>query len=399
MISLAGLSATYPGYMAQENQTAETQKNQASAQEAAFKLLGAHVLGRALTGAQPGMGNGPQPPAPGQPSMPSGPSSDQIPNPMSQAPPQGASPPVQPSQPAQGAAGAPPAQGGSGLPEISLQALTQRILQTSPRVKDHPEILLAALERAAPILDRQSKEDLAELRKEMTSQRLKQTGELAQARIDAAKAWHSQTSEDRRYGVDTRAGTAATAEEGRNMRSGDRLERTDRRLDQTDKREERLAAATAIRQDQGYQRLQQAQTALDQKAAIGAFKNNLAAWRAQADAQYKDEQTFIKTNSAFTDLKPAEKAAFLAEAAAKHAERIAKMREMTNQSTTPTGGTTPAPETPKVQGQVPQAPAAAEPPATASAPPAAMLKPNTITTFANGQKWTLGPDGQPKQVP
>jgi hypothetical protein len=347
MISLAGLSATYPGYMAQENQTAETQKNQASAQEAAFKLLGAHVLGRALTGAQPGMpGGGPQPPAPGQPS--------------------------QPSQPAPGAAGAPPAQGGSGLPEISLQALTQRILQTSPRVKDHPEILLAALERAAPILDRQSKEDLAELRKEMTTKRLEAAGEVAKARQESLNAWRDSQGA-----------------------------RGDRKLDQTDKREERLSAASKIRQDQGYQRLEQAQTALDQKAASGAFKNNLAAWRAQADAQYKDEQTFIKTNSAFTDLKPPEKAAFLAEAAAKHDERIAKMRELTNQSTTPTGGTTPpaAPEAPKVQGQVPQAPTVAEPPAATSAPPAAMLKPNTITTFANGQKWTLGPDGQPKQVP
>ena len=32
-------------------------------------------------------------------------------------------------------------------------------------------------------------------------------------------------------------------------------------------------------------------------------------------------------------------------------------------------------------------------------PPAKLLKPDTITTFANGQKWTLDPTGQPKQVP
>lgn len=32
-------------------------------------------------------------------------------------------------------------------------------------------------------------------------------------------------------------------------------------------------------------------------------------------------------------------------------------------------------------------------------PPVKLLKPDTITTFANGQKWTLDPTGQPKQVP
>lgn len=31
-------------------------------------------------------------------------------------------------------------------------------------------------------------------------------------------------------------------------------------------------------------------------------------------------------------------------------------------------------------------------------PPAKLLKSDTITTFANGQKWTLDPTGQPKQV-
>ena len=55
---------------------------------------------------------------------------------------------------------------------------------------------------------------------------------------------------------------------------------------------------------------------------------------------------------------------------------------------------TPTPTRPAVP---PPAPAVATPP-TVSAPPVALLKPNTVTTFQNGQKWTLGPDGQPKQV-
>lgn len=317
-MNLGGLGSTYSGYQGAEQAQADIEKSQAGAQEAAFKLLGAHVLGRALTGAPP-QGQGPMPPQPGQPSMSSGPSPGQIPNPMQQASQQAAMAPQPgvssaPPQPAQGQAGAPPVQGGSGLPEISLQALTQRILQTSPQVRNHPEILLAALERAGPILDRQSKEDLYTLRQEFQKQQLEQRSELVKlreqglnqrnenitgarmyasdqslegrkytadslarskelsndARRDIAKlSWDTrneiaqraeqgkidraelsdkakreiatmnrdareeivgvmeagrdrradQASGDRRYGVDTRAGTAAAAEEGRNTRA------------------------------------------------------------------------------------------------------------------------------------------------------------------------------------
>src|SRR4029453_7648141 len=224
-MNLSGLSAVYPGYSAQENATATTEQNQAAAKEAANKLLGAQVLGRALTGAQPP----PQAPNPGQPPAPP-PGQASVPNAPPQAAPPVPSAPAPQAPPAAGPPGAPVAQGGGGMPEISLEALTKRILQTTPQVQSHPEILMAALERAAPLLDRQSKEDLAELRKQMQVQRLEQTGELARARIEAAKA----------------------AEEGKNRRF--------------DTREARLAASTAVRQDQGYQRLQLQAQALAERA-------------------------------------------------------------------------------------------------------------------------------------
>lgn len=202
MISLSGLSATYPGYAAQEDQTAKTQANQAAAREAAIKLLGAHVLGQAL------VGQGPQPPAPGQASVPSAPSAvpgaagptsvggAPLPPPPS-APPGGAPqvpPAVPPGPAAQPPAPVAPAAGGApALPEISLQGLTQRILQTSPGVANHPEILLAALERAAPMLDRQGKEDLAEIRNQFTMQRI----QSAKDRLDEAKRWHDLVSADK----------------------------------------------------------------------------------------------------------------------------------------------------------------------------------------------------------
>lgn len=333
MLNLGGLSAAYPAYQASENLQATTETNQAAAKEAALKLLGQHVLGRALTGGQPDQG--PQPPAPGQPSVPTAPQGG-VP---AQAPVQGS--PA--SAPLPTASVAP-----SGTPEITLQALTQRILATSPRVKDHPEVLMAALERAAPLLDRQSKEDLAELRKEMSTQRLKQTGELAQARIEASKA----------------------AEAGKQGRF--------------DAREARLAASTAVRQDQGWQRLEQQRQDIERKVQQGGDRTALSQWRTIVDAQHKRATEIIQSNSVMSGMKDEEKKSLLAEQRAAYEESISAMRGKMSQ---PAG----APATPPV--------AVTPSPAADSTPPLAVLKPNTVTTFANGQKWTIGPDGQPKQVP
>lgn len=251
------------------------------------------------------------------------------------------------------------------MPEISLEALTKRIIATTPQVQGHPEILMAALERAAPLLDRQSKEDLAELRKQMQTERLRQTGELANARIEAAKA----------------------AEAGKQGRF--------------DTREARLAASTAVRQDQGYQRLQLQEQALAQRAQSTGDKQALSQWRATVDAMHKRAMEIIQSNSINSNLSKTDKDALLAEQRSAYEAAISGMRERMGAST-PTGGTTApgAPAAPKVQGQVPQnAPlVTGGGPAPADTPPLAMLKPNTVTTFANGQKWTVGPDGQPKKV-
>ncbi len=279
-------------------------------------------------------------------------------------------PPAAPQQPpqAQGAAGAPPSAGGSGLPEISLQALQQRILQTSPQVAQHPEIMLAALERAAPILDRQGKEDLADMRKELATQRLQQAGELARARQESLDAYRA-------------------AQGGR----------ADRRLDQGDTRESRLAANSAVRNDATTQRLQMQQADLERKIQAGDRGAALAQWRATTDALHKRATEILQSNSIASTLSDPDRKALLDEQRQAYEAQITKMRDMAG-STTPQGGTAPA-GTPKVQGQVtPNAPLVTQPAAAASAPPLAMLKPNTITTFQNGQKWTIGPDGQPKQV-
>lgn len=373
-MNLSGFSAVYPGYSAQENATATTEQNQVAAKEAANKLLGAQVLGRALTGAQ-----SPPPPNPGQPLAPN-PGQASVPNqpPMQAAPPVPSATPAPQAPPAAGPPGAPVAQGGGGMPEISLQALTQRIMQTTPQVQGHPEILMAALERAAPLLDRQSKEDLMELRKQMQVERLQQAGALANARTETARA----------------------AEAGRDRRA-DQSE--NRKAEQFAAREARLAASTAVRQDQGYQRLQLQANALAERAQQSGDKNALTQWRATVDAMHKRASEIIQANSSTSGLSKTDRQALLDEQRQGYETAISGMRERMG-STTPTGGTTApgAPVAPKVEGRVPQnAPlvtGGAAAPATDS-PPLTALKPGTITTFSNGQKWTVGPDGQPARVP
>lgn len=102
----------------------------------------------------------------------------------------------------------------STLPEISLPGLTQRILQTHPGIQQHPEVFLAAIERAAPLLDRQGKDDVAEMRNQFTIQRI----QMAKDRLDEARRHHDLVSEDkanRESNVNSRLGTRQDSAEDR----------------------------------------------------------------------------------------------------------------------------------------------------------------------------------------
>lgn len=157
MVSLAGLSATYPGYSAEEtartkrddtqaNTASTTIDNQIKARDAAIKMLGANALGAAL------QGSGPQAPPPGQASvpaprpMPPPAPTAAIPPPAAPAVPQGGLPPS--PQPAAGVS-APPAAGAAPMAgKLGLQPMIAQIIKTSPNVANHPEILLSALNHA-----------------------------------------------------------------------------------------------------------------------------------------------------------------------------------------------------------------------------------------------------------
>lgn len=357
MINLGGLSAAYPGYQAAEATQATTETNQAAAKEAALKLLGQHVLGRALTGGQPDQG--PQPPAPGQPSAPGAPQGGGPAAPLAQGGPAPTPAPAASAEPATGK-----------MPELTLQGLTERILATSPRVKDHPEILMAALERAKPLLDQQGQADLADLRE-------RQLGET--------KRYHDI--------LDSERGRVAA-------QNDKKIEQRDKALEQSAEREKRLAASAAISGDIRYQRLKVAQDDLDRKIKNGAFSQNMAAGKAEADAAWRYEQTYLKSNNAFTVLEDKEKEKFLADAKARYDARIQAL-EASGKSPQPSGGVTPPgqPVAPKIQGQVSAVPAGPAPAAAPAVqpPPVAMLKPGGVNII-DGVGWRLV-NGQPVQVP
>lgn len=175
MINLAGLSAAYPGYMAQEDQTAKTQANQSKARDAAIKLLGANVAGAALAA-----GNGPQAPPPGQASVPMHmPGANGVVGNLTPAPPPVAAPSPPPAAaPAPPPASPPPA--GAQAPEaavggkLGLPQAVQAILKSTPGVANHPEVLLSALTHldSLGLLDPEAGSKIAETNKLPTLQRI-----------------------------------------------------------------------------------------------------------------------------------------------------------------------------------------------------------------------------------
>ena len=198
MISLSGLAQTYPGYAAQEDQTAKTAKTHeetqiaaTKARDAAIKSIGQTVAGAALAG------NGPQAPAPGQPSVPAAPP----PGPPTAQPPQGAPPVPQGSPPpmSQGAppqppAGPPPVAGGAPVSfKMGLQPAIAQILKTTPNVANHPEILLSALNhfKDLGVLDPDAEAKVDEAASQHTLQRVA----AARGHLKAVQAGGGQPAE------------------------------------------------------------------------------------------------------------------------------------------------------------------------------------------------------------
>ena len=293
----------------------------------------------------------------------------QMPQPVPQAPP----------MPPQAAPYKPPIKYNTdtGAPEVTLQNAAKSMLAANPGLENHPELLVRALSHPliTQALDRQGREDLADMRKEMATQRM----QMARERLDEAGRWHDMVHGDK----------SAAREDTKEWRDA-QGNRSDRRLDQTDTREVRLAANSAIRNDVLTQRLQMQQQDLQRKIEAGDRGAALAQWRAVTDALHKRATEIIQSNSVTNNMPEEDRKALLEEQRKAYEAQIAMMR------TGAKGGPAAAPAAPAATPAPGEpSPAAATP---SAPPPASMLRPGGINVMPDGSRWRLV-NGQAVAVP
>ena len=172
----SGLGNVYPGMLAGQTASANADLASQNATDAMTKAAGEAALGKTFASiAQEGQ-QGPQPPNPGQPSVPSQPPQQQG-QPMNiqpQGSPQpGGQPPAGVAPPGNAPAGGSPSSMGQtspqGYPQLDLQTVAARIQKANPGI--HPEVLMAALERASPLLNQQAKSQLDVLQFQLDKQK------------------------------------------------------------------------------------------------------------------------------------------------------------------------------------------------------------------------------------
>src|ERR1700722_2763498 len=319
-------------------------------------------------GAQPGM---PQPPPPGQPSMPQRP-----PGPPQGGPPMGGAPPGMPpggARPPMGGPqqpgmppGGPQAGGPQGQPPqlpggrqpLDWRQIVAAVQQSNPNIP--PDVLMQAVNQFLPMMTQQSQSEWRQVSLQMREQALQQREQQFMLAEQGRNQRSDTASSDRRYGVDTRADTAAAAETGRDTRAATTEEgrnaRQEQRLGQQKEefaqREQRLQESLKLRTDSTWARLEQQKQQAQQRVEASQGKQGLAEWRAAADAQYRYISTKIAAESAATGLHVKDKKAMLDQAEMQYNEQIGQLREKFGRST-PTGGTTTGPAAPKISDQAP----------------------------------------------
>jgi hypothetical protein len=316
MVSLSGLSATYPGYLSAESTYEQNRLRRSAADEAAMDQLGAQAFGRTLmqlggAGQQPGMPPGGAPPntvPPGMPSQPmqrpppmavQGQPGQQVPMPMQRPgmPSQGGPSGMQPQMQGQPQGGGSPFGGGS----FDWKAIAQKVVQANPGVP--PAAIAKAVDRFIPLMNAESQQEWRQLRLMMQQQMLQERGRE----------------------FDTRSGIQREAETGRK----ERFEQSEqRRTEQFKQREERLRDSAQFRNDATMQRLQLQEQALRQRAQQSKDRNDIVRWRAAVDAQHKRAMEIIQSNALGSNLKPADKKKLLDEEDQFYRQKIDEMKQM-----------------------------------------------------------------------
>lgn len=332
MVSLAGLSAVYPGELAAQGQSQQNDLRQIQIDQAQAEVAGKQALGKVfqqmVPGAQPNMPPpsqqmAPQAPPPGQPSQPA------------------QSPPQAPPGPATGGARAPqagmpvgappggaqpqggPPGGGQPSPQMQdkfdLKTAAQAIAKANPGIQ--PRVLVEALNAALPYLNAEAKQQVLEMRQQMQQENLNL----------------------RQRSIEQRENQFNTREE----RLHDENEARQKRFDT---RESRLEAKQAIQNDQAVARLSLQQKGLEYKIASGDKAATMKQWRDIADAKRKAALAAAAIYSVNNGLDDTQKAKLLKDVNAAAEEEITNMRNMQG-SSTPTGGT-PKPDGSKTSARV-----------------------------------------------
>lgn len=384
MVSLSGLSAAYPGFLAAQDQDAIARLHKMQAATGENDLLGQQAYGRTLasmaqvpgttTMQHPGMPfGGPQgamamPPGQQSPPMQHGGPMPLV-NPQQQfrpmpqpgmqpggqgmppgAPPMPGMPPMAPGggQPPQ----QPPGQPQGGASQMNWQSIAQQVAKANPNA--NPEVIAAAVDKFLPLMNQQSQQEWKMMSMALAAQRVDQ----GQQRTDQGQ------------------------------------QRIDQRDDQFEQRENRLKTSGAVKQDQAWQRLEVQKSEAARKAQSGEDKNAITRWRSLVDAQHKRASEIIQASAINSGLSKGDKKALLSEQDDFYDQQISSMKDqMQAAKSYKEGGLAGVP------GTVPAKDAGKPAEAPQGPPPEALkaLKEGVITVFGNGQRWTLE-GGQPKQL-
>jgi hypothetical protein len=270
---------------------------------------------------------------------------------MPPGPPMGGRP-MPPMQPMGG--GGPPPGGmpmGGGPPGggMTWQSAVQAVVRANPGIDKSPRALARAVDHFLPIMNQQSMQDWREQRMQLMGAQLdvrERTVQEQQAGMDR-RAREQQAGMDRRAGMKPDVSTIAkwddehpdaSAEErgkfiesvlkGGQRKSDIAASREAGTRERFNQREGRLERHAKVREDQGFQRLEQQGRNLERQITQGGARQKLGEWRAVIDAQHKRAMEIIQSGTAggtgMTDTK--ERDRLLKEEDAFYRSQIEQMR-------------------------------------------------------------------------
>lgn len=269
-----------------------------------------------------------------------------------------------------------PGQGGM-LGAMDLNTLAQKIIKANPGIEQNPGHLMAALQQAIPLMNAQSKMELAQMQQQYRIQQ----ADTARGRLEETQRNNERLDKSRSETRDLKKDLASEHEE--RMRT------------QFDSTQERLKNNAQNRYNESHARLERMisrDMTSDQKYAA-AKDIDLA--KQELTTQHRAILEQIQANNM---LNAGDRDRLLKEAVTNRDQQLGKLEALRDKLRTNSSPSAAVKD--KAQGQAP----AGDPLQKAIQPDSALppqavqsLKEGQVTTFGNGQKWTLE-GGKPKKV-